>query len=681
MPYDEEGNFVYPTPRRRGKTGNRPASAASTAIPPKALPTQSAAALPSSANTESKKFASSPTAEPLPFPAKLTPLSAPPAAPVKPTSTQAQVRAASEAQPAVSNPSNSATHTNSPSLSTSSTLPRPTSTPAPFVFPASEIGPVYTVQEGANRWQMSEADLALVWNAQSWPHGFKLVTGDRRSVEVIYRGRWSGGFGPDFKGAILRLGPELVKGDVELHLRSGDWRLHGHHQDTRYNRVVLQVVLEDNEPTETEGGASLPVLALLPLFQTAGTTLAATLTAARSSGTRLGTVSESVGPCCGRDPATEALPGDLPALLARLDDLGDRRFEERVSRFEAACAADPDASPTGAAQELWVGLLEALGYSQNKEPFRRLAQTLPLTALVELDREARRQRESGEERLLSLEAVLLGGAGLLPSQRKLRPAARRMAEASSPTGANAEDLEDYGAASYIEELERRWEWLRRHLGQIVGSWQPLTESDWTLARLRPPNHPARRLAGLARLLVRWEADEPADLLEELTLIARAEPQSAAGRLGEFFRVELSGQAQSESAAFWARRYDFSDRAIMAGQNARGATADLIGADRAADIVINIALPFLAGYSRDRRLPGLDERATAVYRAHPRLGSNELIENVARQVFRYWLDHPQETPDGKVSLARLVAGARRQQGLIYLHHHFCAEQDFGACPLL
>jgi hypothetical protein len=126
---------------------------------------------------------------------------------------------------------------------------------------------------------------------------------------------------------------------------------------------------------------------------------------------------------------------------------------------------------------------------------------------------------------------------------------------------------------------------------------------------------------------------------------------------------------------------------MAGETAKGASADLIGADRAADMVVNIVLPFLAGYGRDQHYPHLTEAALAAYRAHPRLATNELVENVAKQVFRYWLENPAAAEpylppgrSGKLSLSKLIDGARRQQGLIYLHHHFCAEQNFGACPL-
>lgn len=637
MPYDEEGNFVYPLPTRRGKVA--PSKPPSRPVRISVVPPQ-----------PSVETLSSPALSPSPDLPPLTVVSPSP-------------------------------------------VPEPQPSTPPLVLPMADNAALFTVQEGSNRWQMSELDLAQLWNAQLWPPGLRLTTSQGQPVEVVYRGRWSGGFGPDFKGAIVRIGTELHRGDVELHLRSGDWHLHGHHTDTRYNNVVLQVTIEDNLPQSqagagrTQHGVDLPVLALLPLYQKVGYSLLTSLEGARASGTRLGSLSESEGQCCDRVAERTT---DLASLMARIDELGDKRFEERANRFEAACATDPDSSTAGAAQELWAGLLEALGYSQNKAPFRRLAGALPLASLVELDYEARRRKESGEERLLNLEAALLGAAGLLPTQRRLRTKAHRVAEPLTnyePEG----PLEDYVAERYIGELEGRWAWLERHLAATVAEWQPLRESDWTFARLRPPNHPSRRIAGLARWLLRWKLEETGDLLENLTRLLALPPAEACKELSEFGRVEFN-EEESDSAAFWARRYDFSDRAILADQQARGARADLIGSDRAADIVVNILLPFLAGYGRDRRLSHLTKGALAVYRVHPRLGSNELVENVAKQVFQYWLANPAEAQSyflkegkgelkgGKLSLNRLIDGARRQQGLIYLHHNFCADQHFAVCPL-
>jgi hypothetical protein len=630
MPYDEEGNFIYPLPARKSK-------------------------IPAAPRAKTRPVTSN-LPPVLPIPAATPPVPAPTAPP--------------ENQPVLAH-----------------SILTPENSTAVISPPTGGPLPVLTIQEGSNRWQMSENDLALIWNAQFWPEGLTLQTADGQAVEVVYRGRWSGGFGPDFKGALLRIGPELLKGDVELHLRSGDWNLHGHHTDRRYNQVVLQVALEDNggaAGTATEEGRVLPVLALLPLFQQSGRKLLDALETARSSGTRLGSLSESDGPCC--DRVAEHHVG-LSQVLNKVQRLGEQRFEEKSARYEVACAVDPDAESAAAAQELWAGLLEALGYSQNKAPFRRLAEVMPLDAVIELDREARLRQEPAEERLLTLEAVFLGAAGLLPSQRNLRR--KNQISEARPDRFKWDDVpdrsegEDFIAGRYTDELEGRWVLLERQLRQLLPGGTFLNHTDWTVARLRPPNHPARRIAGLARLLLRWHLAEAADLVEHFRAGLKGTLEEARARLNRLLRVE-PGDEESDSGLFWTRRFDFSDRALLLGTN-QAAKVDLIGESRAADMIVNVVLPFLAGYGRDKRDPQLVSAVLAAYRAHPPLSRNELIDNVGRQVFRFWLENPAEAvlegkPVGRVTLARLVNTACRQQGLIHLHHHFCAGQEYSACPL-
>jgi hypothetical protein len=191
------------------------------------------------------------------------------------------------------------------------------------------------------------------------------------------------------------------------------------------------------------------------------------------------------------------------------------------------------------------------------------------------------------------------------------------------------------------------------------------------------------MAGLARLVVRWKLDEPVDLVAHFVSALECNLAEAAGRLNQLLRVG-PGDTDSDSGLFWTRRYDFSDRALMLGSN-QAAKVDLIGESRAADIVVNVVLPFLAGYGRDKRESHLVSRSLEAYRAHPPLSRNELIDNMGRQVFRYWLENPDEAKldgkaAGKVTIARLVNTACRQQGLIHLHHHFCARQEYSACPL-
>ena len=662
MPYDEEGRYIYPQPARKSpaKSGKSPV----------------------------KRRTQPPTTE----------------IPLKPAQEAVITENSRRTQPPPTEVPKINLGQAEPELFASTEIPLPIN-----LGLANEklVSPTKEMPKGKNKAfepeKFGELGLAYVWNAQNWPGGAELSTTTGEKVEVVYRGRWSGNFGPDFKGALLNIGGELRRGDVELHLKTSGWRQHGHHQDKRYNQVVLQVVLIDDEPAigpDTAAGNRPPLLVMGDMFEDSAS-LQAAIEQTQKSGTRLGSVSESAGPCCER--VAERHP-DLLALLDQIDQLGEARFLDKVLLYEAACSGESG----GAAQAIWAGLLEALGYSQNKAPFRTLAALLPFTTVVEIELAARSKRESEAERLLTLEAALLGAAGLLPSQRRAKKAPvlqGQMLLDDKPsvkavqTLEKAELQEDWAAGRYTDELERRWQYLERHIRAVAAfeaDFKALQATDWTFARLRPPNHPSRRIAGLARLLSRLKMRDSDSLHEALSrlVLGAASPTQACAKLDEYFGVTLASptnaiplELDSESDEFWARRFDFAERAILVSDPKAKAGLDLVGADRAADIVVNVALPFLVGFARCRHDFELEDAALAAYRAHPRLGSNELIDNVARQVFRYWLENPTEQeivldgkPLKKLTVGKLLDTARRQQGLIHLHRRFCTEQDYSACPL-
>jgi hypothetical protein len=95
-------------------------------------------------------------------------------------------------------------------------------------------------------------------------------TTDGRRIEVMQHGRWNRLGGPDFLGAVLRIGGEVRAGDIEVHFHAEDWVAHGHASDRAYGNVVLHVVLFPPRegapaPRRVDGGA-VPTLVLLPLL-------------------------------------------------------------------------------------------------------------------------------------------------------------------------------------------------------------------------------------------------------------------------------------------------------------------------------------------------------------------------------------------------------------------------------
>jgi hypothetical protein len=189
---------------------------------------------------------------------------------------------------------------------------------------------------------------------------------DGRALRVIHPGKWNLLGGPDFKNARLMFdqGAELT-GDVELHLKAGDWAAHGHAQDPAYNGVILHVVLfSPTKGTATRGAAGerIPSLALLPLLPHDLEEFAADEAIEVLSGHALAN-------------APEELAALAPATLeSALRDQAEKRWRQKVHYarlrlerlgWEAACHHVA---------------LEILGYRFNRAPMLRIAGRWPLTA-------------------------------------------------------------------------------------------------------------------------------------------------------------------------------------------------------------------------------------------------------------------------------------------------------------
>jgi hypothetical protein len=230
-----------------------------------------------------------------------------------------------------------------------------------------------------------ESFVAWLWEGRRVPAA--LETGDGRPVQVIYPGWRLASWGPDYSGALLSIGGELVRGDVELHVRSRDWHAHGHGTDPAFDSTILHIVysFEAGLPAVRSDGVVVPTVFLEPL-------VAANFQSLWTEWQR------QEGPA---SPAPQACrsPAEAGWLL---DRAGDERFEAKAARFEGDLAiVTPE-------QAWWTGLLESLGYSANVAPFRALAEQVSWETADWLHR---------CHGATALEASLLGAAGLLPAQR------------------------------------------------------------------------------------------------------------------------------------------------------------------------------------------------------------------------------------------------------------------------
>jgi hypothetical protein len=121
----------------------------------------------------------------------------------------------------------------------------------------------YHVDRELDNWggnMPSEMDLYFIW--EMLPLARPLFT-SKGSLQIFDRGLLSFAAGPDFQGVALQLGHTGLQGDVEFHVRSGDWYRHGHHRDHGYDKVILHLVWEtENKAIRTSANNLIPEIEL-----------------------------------------------------------------------------------------------------------------------------------------------------------------------------------------------------------------------------------------------------------------------------------------------------------------------------------------------------------------------------------------------------------------------------------
>ena len=214
---------------------------------------------------------------------------------------------------------------------------------------------------------LTERHVQAVWyDAALRPDGLRTSGG--AEVRVADPGRWNLEAGPDFRDAVLEIGPERrrVRGDVEVHMRTSDWIAHGHANDPAYANVVAHVTWHPG-PQTTAGYASLPrrcihiclgdLLRTRPDFSPDEIDLAAYPYARLPSTPR---------------PCETAFARSTDDALELLRIAGERRLDGKTRRLAALFVRRGDR-----AQVFYEEMMAAFGYKHNAAPFRALAQTIP----------------------------------------------------------------------------------------------------------------------------------------------------------------------------------------------------------------------------------------------------------------------------------------------------------------
>ncbi len=84
-----------------------------------------------------------------------------------------------------------------------------------------------------------------------------------KPVQIVHVGQYTQQSGPDFFNAQIVIDNQKWAGNVEIHLKSSDWYVHHHEQDSAYDNVILHVVWEHDVEIFREDNNVIPTLELI----------------------------------------------------------------------------------------------------------------------------------------------------------------------------------------------------------------------------------------------------------------------------------------------------------------------------------------------------------------------------------------------------------------------------------
>ena len=410
--------------------------------------------------------------------------------------------------------------------------------------------------------------LQAIWHHQRLQRD-RLQTADGKSVRVLHPGFASVEGGPDFRGAVIQIGDAApCSGDVEIDLRVGGWRAHGHDRNPELKNVLLHVVWD--------------VVRRCPMRRR----LAVEPFAGRAAGRTRIVPGKPVAARPARKFARPVLRGCCANWMkhdkAKFWILPPAFvFRPKPEQFRAR------ARHVGWEQSLWEGLFRALGYKHNLWPMHNLA-------------ESRLRWSPGADTAFVLQARLLGISGLLPAELPRTPA---------------------GGDGYLRRVWDCWWRERDEFSDCI-----LPRSVWKFHGLRPANHPQRRLALAAHWLAdknliskieNWSASELWDGRAALPRGQSDRPVSPAilvDSLREILEVERD--------EFWSWHWTFRSARLKNPQ-------PLLGDARVTDLAVNVILPWLwtrAAEGKNGRLQQIIEHRYAVW---PQAEDNSILK-LARQ---------------------------------------------------
>ena len=108
---------------------------------------------------------------------------------------------------------------------------------------------------------MKEDFLHYIWKYKKFDLS-DLKTVKNEKLHILNAGQYTQLQGPDFFNAQIEIDGQKWAGNVEIHLKSSDWYIHHHQNDTNYDSIILHVVWEHDVDVYRLNNMAVPVLEL-----------------------------------------------------------------------------------------------------------------------------------------------------------------------------------------------------------------------------------------------------------------------------------------------------------------------------------------------------------------------------------------------------------------------------------
>lgn len=283
--------------------------------------------------------------------------------------------------------------------------------------------------------QLKEDFLHYIWQYRLFTR-LDVYCKDGQPLQIIDPGVKNTNAGPDFTLAKLRIGPQLWAGNIEIHVKSSDWILHGHQADKSYDTVVLHVVYEDDVEICRTDGTLIPVLLLKEIVPEQMFHNYLRLIGGRN-----------FFPCCHQIREVDRVTIDT--MLAKMVKV---RFAEKAAEVAEKMEQNRD----NWSETLYYLLMRNFGFKVNAVPFELLADALPNVLIARYS-----------DQPIQVAALLFGVAGFLER-----------------------DFKD----DYPRQLKLAFLFLQKKY-----QLKPLSISLWKFMRIHPQNFPVVRIAQAASL--------------------------------------------------------------------------------------------------------------------------------------------------------------------------------------